>query len=246
MTNVSPEPETTNPFRRAFGDKARDPASVVDAMRQAEQDKWERDADVMESYNLDWALLFAPAVFLFGLFRNTDTSHIAYMMWALADVFWTPWLILRVDRRRPPGDTAKVAAFLGYAHLGWPLSALAIQLMPVRWEFLTAFPIVLVWSVAFAVRGARPRPGKPQPSSRRAAMLAGGALAWLACALLLIAAAALLWARGRQVIGDTAPLVFGAIYAAAALMVVPGLCLAPVASRTWRQARAAANPQSAA
>ena len=39
------------------------------------------------------SLMIAPAAFFYGLWRNTDLSHIAYIMWPLADLMWTPWLI---------------------------------------------------------------------------------------------------------------------------------------------------------
>src|SRR6185437_11503136 len=101
-----------------------------------------------------------------------------------AVLFWTPWLILRVDSRRPPGDTAKAAAFLGYAMLGWPLSVAVIELVPTRFEFVLAFPVVLFWSVGFAalgpdaggrrdgLSGLRPAARRPRGRRRRRALAA--------------------------------------------------------------------------
>jgi hypothetical protein len=236
MTNGSPGPDSGHPFRPQSQSQARDPAAVTDAMVRAEHAAWERTLDSVEGYRFDLVAVLPPGVYLLGLLWRLDGSPMAYILWAIADVFWTPWLILRVDARRPPGDTARATAFLGYAQLGWPLSALAIPFMPVRWEFLTAFPIVFLWSLAFTLAGVWRRRNTPRPGASRAAMLAGGAFAWLACALLLLGAAALIWTRGRAAVGDTAPLVFGAILIGAVLVALPGVCLAPIAWKTWRRA----------
>jgi len=237
MTNVTPEPDATNPFRRAFGDRARDPASVSDAMRQAEQDDWERKASQQEIYGLDNMLLGPPLIYLLSFIKNLDVSLFAYLLWPLAHLFWTPWLILRVDNARPPGDTARATAFLGYAQLGWPLSALAIEIMPVKWEFLTAFPVVFLWSVTFATLGVWRRAPEP-PSSRRAWMLTGGVLAYFACALWLgvLVFAAQLNIRLPSPLGGLLHYTRPVFATVAVLFALPGVFLAPVAVKTWRRA----------
>lgn len=78
MTNASPDPEAANPFRRAFGDKARDPASVSDALRKAEQDDWERNARDQEMYGHDALLLAPPLIYLLSFIKNADVSLLAY------------------------------------------------------------------------------------------------------------------------------------------------------------------------
>ena len=228
MTNAD-----TDPAR-----PVRDLAAINDSVELAEQARRDRAAEDMEVYSLDWIVLLPPALYLVTLVRwKEDLSIFAYGFWALTTLFWTPWLIFRVDNRRPPGDTARATAFLGYALLGWPLSALAIELVPVKWEFFVAFPIVFLWSVAFAAKGVWPRPPTPA-SRRRALMLTGGVLAYLACALLLGGAVLFLALRERAKLGDVAPLVLGATSVAALLCAIPGVCLVPVTWRTWRKAAA--------
>ena len=239
MTNTPSDP--VSGAGAASSVPIRDLAAINDSVEAAEQARWDRSADDMETYTLDRALLLAPALYLITLVvQKTDLSIFAYGLWALAVLFWTPWLILRVDSRRPPGDTAKAAAFLGYAMLGWPLSVAVIELVPTRFEFVLAFPVVFFWSVGFAALGVWPRP-RPPASPRRARMLAGGATAYLACALLLAGpvagAGAGLWRPPE--LGDLEMPAVILTLVLASFVALPGVVLLRVAWQTWRKTRTA-------
>jgi hypothetical protein len=198
MKNDEPEPMLSEPelFRRAFGDKARDPGDFADQMRAKDQAEEERSADRFEGggRGLWYILLWPPMLYVFGLFEPRPTSTtssyattigIGFAVWALAVLSWTPWIIFRVDRRSPRGDSARAAAILAYGLLGWPLALIPLGAaeifgVPERAPDLM-FPVVFGPGVAAMIFASRQTP-PPALTRKRAVFLAGGALIYLACA----------------------------------------------------------------
>jgi hypothetical protein len=162
---------------------------------------------------------------------------IAYLLWGLATFIGTPWLLLRIDNDRPPGDSAKAAALLGYGLLGWPLSLPAFMVLPLGSAFVLAFPIVFLWSVGFAIWAVRSQP-KPMASVGRARMLAGGGLAYLIMAAGLAALAyALFTGAYDRFIFEFAPAAGLVTSAVAFACSVAGVFVLRTASKTWRRAQ---------
>jgi hypothetical protein len=262
MKNDEPEPMISEPelFRRAFGAKARDPGDLADRVEAEDQQKWDDYAESMEDIGvfgrLGNALALPPAAYLFGLFepRPTSPQHpsligVAFILWALAVLFWTPWIVLRVDRRSPPGDSARAAAILAFGLLGWPLAAapfvLAIVLgLPDRAPDLM-FPVVFGSGLASMLLAARHTP-PAAPTTKRSAFLAVGALIYLACTagfgglLLGPMLRALRNAGGRE--QDFIGVVVFLVTLIALMTAFLGLRLARSAFRAWRGRLTAAAP----
>jgi len=236
MTN-NPQPQDGPLVRQVPVDGIRTISEINDAVEAADQARRDQTKAELEFYSFDGLLVVPLACYVIAF---PGGSVLAYLLWPLATLFWTPWLIYRVDSSKPPGDTARAAAFLGYALLGWPLSAVIIELVPRVWEFVLGFPVVFLWSVGFAAKGVWPG-RKPQASRRRAWMLTGGVAAYLACSLALVGVVVGGWLGlyHHPALGGTAPLVVGSILAGAVFAALPGLFLLPTALATWRKAIAA-------
>jgi hypothetical protein len=137
-------------------------------------------------FRMDRLLIFPPLIYLGNfLWRDWQLEVVAYLLWALGVLIWTPWIILRVDSRR--GDTARSAAILGYGLLAWPLFLLILIVAPERSRFLVAFPFVCLWGAA-AMALAAWNTSPPRPSKARAGLLAGGGLVFGLYAAALVGA----------------------------------------------------------
>jgi hypothetical protein len=182
-------------------------------------------------------------------FPDPTIPGFALALWALAVVFWTPYILLRTDLRRPRADSARAAALLAFGLLAWPLGALVALLAVLAGldsgaALYLAFPVVFAGGAGAMILAARtPAPPAVAPAGR-GRLLGGGALIYAACTAALVAIIA---GPLFRAVRDPAQerLVALAIVILAVLAVLTGLGavrLAGSALRAWRARPSAAAP----
>ncbi|WP_430425582.1 hypothetical protein [Phenylobacterium sp.] len=147
---------------------------------------WEQTRTRVDN-RLDGVLLL-PWFGDFGGVLDSDPGTIGFglMVWLLAVVIWTPWIVLRVRMSRPTGDTARAAAVLGLGLLPWvvavPLTSAPITLAGA----LIGFPLMYLWGAGAMAAAALQWPARLPPRRRTAILVAGGlSYAVVAAGLLL-------------------------------------------------------------
>jgi hypothetical protein len=250
MKNDEPPPMVSEAqlFRRAFGEKARDPADV--AARMMEDDERNgRWATYDFEVRLGWLWTIPIVIYVLGLIPGGSWAFgFAFAFWAIAVVVWTPWTLARVASRRPREDVTHAAALLGYGLLAWPLGlgvglALGAGGDGVGLGLGIAFPLVVAPGGAAIVLAGRDRP-PGAPSAKRALFLAGGSLSYavVAAALAGFAVRPLVLKLQDGSGGDWSLL--GLLLAALliGLTVWPAVGLGMAAFRAWRGRLTAAAP----
>jgi hypothetical protein len=235
MSNTDSDDRPFDPPPIAGG--RRNLAEINDTMVRVERARWQRGAFDIEVYSLDNVLLGPPIFYGVALYRHDDAmAAIALAIWGLGTLLWTPWIVLRVDRRQPAGDAARAAALLGYGLLIWLATPVLVFAAPKGTGALWAFPVIFAVGAGAMAAAAWPQTGPASPSSGRAGLLAGGGAAYLIGAAAL-GGLAYLFARHSGGFG-LAVLLLALLVCLAAL--AGGAALLRAAWRTWRATRTAA------
>lgn len=147
---------------------------------------WEQTRTRVDN-RLDGVLLL-PWFGYFGGALDGDPGMIGFalMLWLLAVVIWTPWIVLRVRVSRPTGDTTRAAAVLGVGLLPW-LVAVPLVSAPITLAgALIGFPLMYLWGAGAMAAAALQWPARLSPRRRTATLVVGGlSYAGVATGLLL-------------------------------------------------------------
>lgn len=147
---------------------------------------WEQTRTRVDN-RLDGVLLL-PWFGYFGGVLDGDPGTIGFglMVWLLAIVIWTPWIVLRVRMSRPTGDTARAAAVLGLGLLPWVVAVPLVSAPITLVGALIGFPLMYLWGAGAMAAAALQWPARLSPRRRTAILVAGGlSYAVVAAGLLL-------------------------------------------------------------
>ncbi len=181
-----------NPFRERFGGKARDPASIGDAIHRDEpRAVWEDFWDYRIHRGLIFGPVFALAAFAITLAQNDDFATYIPSLWFGWCLLLAPIIVWGVLMRQAPGDVpVTVAALaLGAAPGAFFLPGSWSSQMPV---VMVTFPLLLTWGAAGHVLALNQGLVARWPAAR-GTLLVGGGLVCAAGAAGLFATVAFGW-----------------------------------------------------
>lgn len=125
---------------------------------------WEQTA-VRVNDHFDGLLILPLIVYLSGLIAgDIALAGYALLVWALAVMIWTPWIIVRVNMANPPGDAWRAVAILGLGLLPWGVSPVRLQRRDLRLR-QSAHTSARTWTGSQN----RPRPPSQRPSPKPSA-----------------------------------------------------------------------------